>query len=305
MQTILGSGGVIGKGLAKELLQYTDRIRLASRNPKAVNPGDELFTADLADAGQVMKAVENSEVVYLAAGLQYNLQTWRRLWPVIMTNVIEACKKHKARFVFFDNVYSYGRVDGWMTEETPYNPCSKKGEVRVRIAEQLMREVKAGILQALIARSADFYGPGATNTANYPMVFEKLRDGKSANWLCNDKVKHSLTYAPDAAKGTAVLGNTIDAFNQVWHLPTDRNALTGKEFIELAAKAAGTEPKYTILKTWMMQMAGIFNPLARESVEMMYQQEYDYLFDSSKFEKRFFKAVSYEEGIAKTIESMR
>lgn len=34
MQTILGANGTIGKILAKELIQYTDRVRLVSRNPK-------------------------------------------------------------------------------------------------------------------------------------------------------------------------------------------------------------------------------------------------------------------------------
>ncbi len=33
MQTILGANGTIGKLLAKELMSYTDKIRLVSRNP--------------------------------------------------------------------------------------------------------------------------------------------------------------------------------------------------------------------------------------------------------------------------------
>ena len=42
MQTILGSGGAIGISLAKELMNYTNQIRLVSRNPKKVNETDEL-----------------------------------------------------------------------------------------------------------------------------------------------------------------------------------------------------------------------------------------------------------------------
>ena len=41
LQTILGAGGAIGNPLAKELTQYTQRIRLVSRNPQKVNPTDE------------------------------------------------------------------------------------------------------------------------------------------------------------------------------------------------------------------------------------------------------------------------
>lgn len=297
MQTILGANGAIGSKMAPLLLKHTNRVRIAGRNPKAINTGDELMVTDVLDAGQTDAAIAGSEVVYLLVGLPYEINVWRNSWPRIMTNVITACRKQGAKLVFFDNVYMYGKVEGWMTEDTPYNPCSKKGEVRAAIATQLMNEVKAGNLQALIARSADFYGPRAYNTFLHPMVFQKLKAGKSASWLCNDKLRHSFTYTPDAGNATALLGNTPEAFNQVWHLPTDHDPLTGKEFIERIAREFGTDPKYSVMKTWMMKLAGLFNTLARESTEMAYQYEAEYLFDSTKFETKFFKATTYAEGI--------
>ena len=88
-----------------------------------------------------------------------------------MANTIEACKRAGAKLLFFDNVYMYGKVDGPMTEETPFNPCSKKGETRAAIATALIDEWKAGGLTAMIARAADFYGPGARNgVPNVPRV---------------------------------------------------------------------------------------------------------------------------------------
>jgi nucleoside-diphosphate-sugar epimerase len=42
----------------------------------------------------------------------------------------------------------------------------------------------------------------------------------------------------------------------------------------------------------------------REMVEMMYQYDRDYVFDSSKFEKRFdFKPTPYEDGISKIVQN--
>ena len=117
MQTILGSSGIIGIEVAKELHRsYTKDIRLVSRDPKKVNPTDQLFKADLLNRDQVMEAVKGSDVVYLTVGIQYNVRLWAEQWPVIMRNVIAACKEHKAKLVFFDNVYSYGKVDGRMPE---------------------------------------------------------------------------------------------------------------------------------------------------------------------------------------------
>jgi len=68
MQTILGASGTIGKLLAKELVPYTDRIRLVSRNPRKVNAGDELHPADLLEAGAADNAVKGSDIVYLVVG---------------------------------------------------------------------------------------------------------------------------------------------------------------------------------------------------------------------------------------------
>lgn len=305
MQTILGSTGVIGTELAKSLTQYTDKIRLVSRNPKSVNSTDQLVIADLTNPEQVLNAVERSDVVYLTAGLQYKINIWQTQWPIIMKNVISACKTHKAKLVFFDNVYAYGLVKGWMKEDTLVNPVSKKGEVRAQIAQMIMNEVERGSLDAMIARAADFYGPNTPLSFATVTVFQNLKRGKKAQWFIDANKKHSMTYTPDAGKATAILGNSSSAYNQIWHLPTDKNALTGKEFIELTAKAFGVEPRYTVLKKWMIQVVGTFIPVVKESIEMLYQNEHDYLFESTKFEKAFnFTPTSYRDGIAETVKSM-
>ncbi len=305
MQTILGSTGVIGTELAKSLTQYTDKIRLVSRNPKSVNSTDQLVIADLTNPDQVLNAVEGSDVVYLTAGLHYKISIWQTQWPIIMKNVISACKTHKAKLVFFDNVYAYGLVKGWMKEDTLVNPVSKKGEVRAQIAQMIMNEVERGSLDAMIARAADFYGPNTPLSFATVTVFQNLKRGKKAQWFIDANKRHSMTYTPDAGKATAILGNTSSAYNQIWHLPTDKNALTGKEFIELTAKAFGVEPRYTVLKKWMIQVVGTFIPVVKESIEMLYQNEHDYLFDSTKFEKAFnFTPTSYQDGIAETVKSM-
>ena len=306
MQTILGSTGTIGNELAKALTQYTDKIRLVSRNPKKINEGDELVSADLLSAEETMKAVEGSEVVYLTVGLKYDIKVWQTQWIKIIRNVIEACKKNNSKFVFFDNIYVYGKVNGWITEDSPIKPDSEKGKVRAELHKTIMNEVAQGNLKAIIARAADFYGPNTPLGFVNILVFENYKKGKKAQWQIDADKKHTFTYTPDAGKATAILGNTESAYNQVWHLPTDRNALTGKEFIELAAKAFGVKPEYTILKKWMLTMVGLFVKEIKENNEMLYQNNSDYLFDSSKFEKAFnIKPTSYEEGIIETEKSMK
>ena len=306
MQTILGANGVIANNLVKALPTYTDQIRLVSRNPKKVNSTDQVLSADLLNSDQTDKAVAGSKIAYLTAGLPYSRKVWSEQWPVVMNNVIAACKKHNTKLVFFSNVYPYGKVSGLMTEETPFNPCSKKGEVRAKIEETLLREIKNGNLQAMIVRGADFYGPNTPLSFTDALLFKNFAAGKKGQWMLNDTTLHSFTYTPDAGKATALLGNTESAYNQTWHAPTDKNALTGKQFIELVAKEFGVAPNYMILKKWMVSMAGLFDTNIKEAVEMLYQSEVDYLFDSSKFEKTFdFKPSSYSQGVAETVKAAK
>jgi nucleoside-diphosphate-sugar epimerase len=307
MQTILGGGGAIGTELAKSLSDFTNKVRIVSRNPKKVNENDELMSADLSNREHVFKAVEGSEVVYVTIGFDYNHRTWKEKWPAFMQNVIDACKKYHAKLVFFDNVYMYDSnhlVN--MTEETPVNPVSKKGKVRAQVAEMITDEFGKGQIMALIARSADFYGPRNDKSALVITVFDNFKKGKKANWFARVDKLHNYTYTPDAAKATAILGNTPDAFNQVWHLPTASTKLTGRQWIELIAKEMNMKPKFMVMPVWLMGIIGIFVPIIRELKEMTYQYDRDYFFNSSKFENKFnFKPTSPVDGIRETLKNMQ
>ena len=185
MQTILGANGTISLVLARELAAYTNKIRLVSRNPRKVNSTDELFPADLSNPAVVDQAVEGSDVVYLMVGFDYNIKVWEEKWPRLMRATINACIKHNARLVFFDNVYMYDiNAIPHMTENSPYNPPSKKGAVRRQIAQMIMDEVKAGKLMALIARSADFYGPDNDKSFVIEMVYKNFRKGSRSIVVC-------------------------------------------------------------------------------------------------------------------------
>jgi nucleoside-diphosphate-sugar epimerase len=301
MQTILGAGGAIGTELVKELARSRQPVRLVGRNPKLVQGATEAVSADISNLDQTIGAVVGSTVVHLVVGLKYDVSVWRELWPRIMGNAIESCKRANAKLIFFDNVYMYGKVSGPMTEDTPFNPCSKKGEIRAQIAATLLNEIKAGRLKAMIARSADFYGPHVRTSVPNILVFDQFAKRAKAAWLVNDLVPHSYTYTLDAAKSLAFLADSELAWNQTWHLPTTPNPPTGKEFIKMVAKEYGVEPKYRVLSRPLLKVAGLFDSNIRESYEMLYQCDSEYLFNSTKFSKAFgFEPTSYAEGILRT-----
>lgn len=298
LHTILGAGGAVSNQLLPVLLKNNEKVRLVSRRAQPI-ANVEAVVADITDYQQTLNAIKGSSVVYLLVGLQYDIKVWRESWPKIMTNVINSCKETGSKLIFFDNVYMYGKATENMTEETPFNPCSKKGEVRAAIATQLLSEMKAGNIDALIARSADFYGPVGFETSMPNMlVFANFKKGKKAQWLINAKLPHSFTYVPDAAKALYLLANDNKAYGQTWHLPTSVEMITGESFIKEAAAAMKVENSFSILPLWMMRLAGLFIKPIKESVEMAYQSEFSYYFNSAKFNKAYnFTSTSYSDGI--------
>ncbi len=305
MYTILGAGGAIANEFSKVLFQNKTPFTLVSRKPHSVYGGLTL-AADLTSKKQTDEVLRGASVVLLCPGLKYDIDIWNKHWPLIMSNTIEACVKYNLKLIFFDNVYMLGRVKGPMTEETPFNPVSKKGELRAKIATQLLDEVRAGNITAMIARAADFYGPGVKTSVLNTLVFDKMAKKKRGQWFGNDEVVHSFTFTPDCGEALWLLSNKENAWNQVWNLPTAKPALTGKQIIDISAEIFGVSPKHSTMGKGMISFLGVFMKLMKEFKEMMYQYEEDYIFDSSKFEQAFnFKPTPYKEGIQITADSYK
>ena len=145
MQTILGAGGPIAEGLVRELrrLHVTD-LRLVSRHPRKVDEADTRFAADLTDAARTAEAVAGSDTVYFTAGLPADTALWERQFPLMLENALQAARRAKARFVYFDNTYMYPQDGRPLTEETPFLPVGRKGRVRAAMAARVLQEMEIG-----------------------------------------------------------------------------------------------------------------------------------------------------------------
>ncbi|NCD68482.1 NAD-dependent epimerase/dehydratase family protein [Mucilaginibacter agri] len=305
IHTIFGAGGPVANALTKQLIDHNETIRLVSRRPSTIAGKNVTWQkADLLNYAEVLQAAKGSGVIYLCAGLVYNAKIWQQQWPVIMQNMINVAKETGARLIFFDNVYMYGQLNGPMTETTPYNPMSKKGEVRAKIATQLIDAALGGNIKASIIRGADFYGAESMNSFFDSMVLAKYAKAQGAQWIGKPKTLHSFSYIPDCGKAMYLLGQTPGSDNQIWHVPTAQ-AITGNQFIELAADVFNTKARYSTINKLMMQLVGLFNPLVKDSVEMYYQYDHDYIFNSDKFEKYFnVKPTTYRDGIVELSETL-
>jgi nucleoside-diphosphate-sugar epimerase len=300
MHTVLGINGITGKLLAEEFICRGQTVRGVSR--RSYLGTWEHVSADVLNPKSLNDALKGSEVVYCCVGLEYSTKVWQKDWLPMIENVITACISNKAKLVFLDNVYMYGLVEGEMVETTPMNPTSKKGEIRKAVAEKLLDAFKNKGLKGCIARAADFYGPDCEKSMLTATVFENLAKGKTAQWLGKPDKVHSFTFTEDIAKSMATLGLDSRADGQVWHLPTAKKALTGRQIVDLIAQNMGKKPKMTSMGGFMVRVLGIFIPILKEIHEMMYQYNHNYVFNSDKYERTFgdVSPAPYEIGIART-----
>lgn len=300
MQTILGANGQIGEELARELNRnFTSDIRIVSRKPSKINGTDEVFPADLSIREEAIEAVRGSETAYFTLGLPISSGLWEQQFPLILRNVIDACKINGTKLVFFDNTYMYPQDGRVLTEETVFDPVGRKGAVRREMAEMVLKEMQSGGLEAVICRAPEFYGPGKTQSITNTLVFNNIKEGKRLKVPLSAHQKRSLIWTPDASRATALIGNTPDAFGQTWHLPVDESRPTYKEFIALASDVYGREFKYFAVPEFIFSVGAYFNKSVKELLELLPRYKHDNIFDDSKFRKRFpgFTVTPYRQGI--------
>jgi len=306
LHTILGAGGAIGNNLLDLLTQNGEQVRLVSRKYRPAE-NTESLEANVLDKSDLSEALRGSGVVYLLVGIDYSASSWEIHWPVIMENVISVCADQQIPLIFFDNIYMYGLVEGEITESTPFQPNSRKGKVRANIASMLLDAVQSGKIKALIARSADFYGPHSAQVSFlHQLVIGRHMHGKKAQWMVNPKMPHTFTYTPDAAKALYILAKDESAFGKTWHLPSSTPSLTGEELIQLSAVVCNAPRGTQVISKLMMRLLGIFVPVLRESIEMLYQYERPYHFNSQAFQKKYgFNPTPYQKGIQETVDFYR
>jgi nucleoside-diphosphate-sugar epimerase len=164
LHVVFGAGQV-GTPLAARLLQAGKRVRVVRRSHGDVVPGAEVLHGDAADASFCHRAAAGAAAVYHCMNPPYDTSIWAALVPRYMENLIAAAAEAGARLIVLDNLYMLGRSGGHpMNEDTPMNPCSRKGEIRARAADCLFDAHRRGEVRAVAARASDFYGPRGSLT---------------------------------------------------------------------------------------------------------------------------------------------
>lgn len=296
---VLGNG-TLGAAVVRALQGAHRTVRVLSRTPRASRNGVEHVTGDLTDTRTVEQVCADADVVFHCAMPPYH--KWITDFEPLHQAILEGVGHAGAPLVWGDNMYGYGRTSAPRTEDTPLTALTRKGRVRVRLAELLWQSHAAGRLKATIVRSADFYGPRATASTAGDLIFEKLLAGKPAQWLGDPDAPHAFTHIDDFAAAMVTLGTSELAWGRSWHAPTLSN-ITARAFVAEAARQIGTDAGVAVPPRPLLRLLGLFNPGLRATFEMEYERTESFLVDSSLYEETFgVRPTPLSEGISRTID---
>jgi nucleoside-diphosphate-sugar epimerase len=299
LHVVLG-GGQIGDRLAGLLASRGQLVRVVQRTARVeARPNITRLSGDITDLAFAEAATRGASVVYDCMNPQYH--QWATHLLPLGRAALYGARKAGAKLVALDCLYMYGRPQGAMREDSPRNPCSKKGALRVELEGLRMAAAQRGELHVAIGRASDFFGVDVPLSAFGPRFFERVLAGKSVECMGDPDLLHSYTYADDVAAGLATLGTDARADDKVWHLPTPPAESTRKLSERLAA-GLGRTVSVRRVPRWLLQTAGVFSPFMREVPEMMYQWELPYVIDDSAFRSTFgYDATPIEVAVAATV----
>jgi len=285
--TILGAGQV-GLELARMLAAAGLTVRLVRRGPpREAIPGIVWMRGDVTDRAFADEACRGAAVVYNCTN-PADYTGWDELLAPLATAVRDAAGRAGARLVVLDNLYMYGKPEtAPFDESTPMRPCSRKGELRARLVEQLWAAHARGDVRATSGHASDYFGPDTPLSVVFrPRFYQRLAAGKSLEVMGDPDQPHSYSYVPDVARGLMILGTSDAAVGHRWHLPVAAQ-LTTRELVERFATAAGRPARLRRIPGWMLKAVGVFVPLAGALGEMIYQWELPYLIDDGAFRRAF------------------
>jgi nucleoside-diphosphate-sugar epimerase len=308
IHVVFGAAGGLGAAIVRKLAADGERVRAVVRDAgraKGLLPESvEVVAADARDSKSTLLACRGASAVYHCVNAPYNL--WREVLPMVTENILAAARYESARLMFSGNVYGYGYFDKLpVNEDHPRAALTRKGSLRNELEDKLLAAHHAGEVQVIIPRMPDFYGPNVTNKL-YGDIFKAALAGKRAMWLGNAEVPHDLVFIDDAAAACVLLSGTDGAYGQVWHI-TSPETLTGREFLRLIYRAAGRPPRVFVVDRLMLRLGGLFDPVVRELLEILYLFEQPQVLDGTKFQHAFpeFRYTPHAEAVQRTLEWFR
>jgi nucleoside-diphosphate-sugar epimerase len=231
-------------------------------------------------------------------GSAYDARAWRAELPVAEKAVLAAASKVGAVVVFPESLYSYGPVDGPMTEDLPR--AASGGKLGVRT--DLLAQRAASATPTVSVAASDFYGPRVIMSHAGERMIPTVLAGRTMRVVGSLDQPHSFTYVPDLAAAMIRAAATPDLWDSFLHAPTSP-AVTQRELIEQVASTAGVPvPRTSAIPTWALKTFGVVSRSMKELAETGYMFDRPFVLDSTASEARLgLSPTPLETGLKETV----
>jgi nucleoside-diphosphate-sugar epimerase len=308
---VTGATGSIGSAIARYLYRQGEAVRVFVRSEwkfRNFFPEEtsaelerkiEIIVGDILQREQIEPAMQDVSAIFHCTN--FPLTIFERNITATQ-NILELALEQGAHVIYPSNVWVYGKPQSVpITEEHPKYPCSRLGELKLRIDEMCMEYFHKGQLPVTILHLPDFYGPYVLNSwmkANY----EAAQRGKSMNMIGNIHKQHELIYIDEAARALCSIANLEETFGQYYNVP-GYGGITLHSFLTYLYEAAGTTGSIRTIPPWLLPVMGLFNKEIQALLEMQYLFEEEILLDGSKIKDviGYVPGIDYRMGTQRTM----
>ena len=298
---VLGAGPV-ARAIVTSARHRGIEVDVVSRRGTELS-GARSIAADVLDSERLAGIISGAAAVYQSSQPAYH--RWPEEFPAMQESIVGAVRGTDAVLVAVENHYGYGPVDRPLTEDLPLIATGRKGKVRGDMWRSLEAEHRAGRIKVTAGRASDFFGPHAEGSVVGDRFFPPLLKGKKAELFGNPDALHTYTFVVDFGEALVRLALDERSLGRAWHVPS-APAVSTRTFLSMAAAAAGVEPKSVTRSPFQLRLAGLFIPPAKESIEMLYEFNEDFLVDHSAYAALFGDhATPLTESIAETVKWWR
>lgn len=221
---------------------------------------------DLEKLGALLRRERFTHVVNFAAQSMVG-QSWDHPDDWMITNVVSTVRLHVLlrgldfleRYVHVTTPEVYGSTEGWVREDTPFNPSTPYAVSRAAGDMSLKTFVDTYNLPAVSTRAANVYGPGQQlyriipRTVYAAMTNQKLKldgGGKSVRVFIHMRDVSDATLKI-ALKGTLghtyhISGYELVSIRQLVEMILERLGKPFDEYVEIGPERPGKDQAYTL-----------------------------------------------------------
>lgn len=302
---VIGATGGTGKAITDELLRRNLPTAVLVRSPhKMGSVADRVtvFEGNVFDSAAVQRAAQDVDIVFQCAAVPYN-EMERKQLP-LGESVMGAMARLRKKIVFVDGIYPYGDVNGVVEETTPKRPNTRKGKIKLALAELIFSNAYKDA-KPIIARLPDYYGPTAGVSSYLGSTLIGIASEKPTVFIGNLHTPREYVYLPDAAHMVVETALRDESYRQEWNIPGQ--VISGKDIVHIARRAVAKRRMVIPLGSFRLRMLGLFNPVMAEIVEMLYLTKRPVILSGTKYRNEIGDIIRtpFAKGIEETIAAIR